>query len=225
MSGRIVIISGANGGLGTAVTKRFLEAADYVIGSSNKIQASVSEHTNFVAIPADFTKFDSVRELTDKVVQRFYRVDVFVHLIGGFAGGTPLHDTDDTTWRRMHDHNLTTAFNAIRAIIPRMREIRRGRFIAVGSKAAEHPLPNLGAYVISKTALVTLIKTVALENADRNITANIVLPGTMDTAANRVAMPNADRSTWVSTSEVAEAIFWLASDAAAHVTGAAIPVA
>lgn len=225
MAGRIVVISGANGGLGSAVTKRFLEAGDNIIGSSQNIAASKSDHPNYTAIPADFTRLESVRQLTDRVVEQFQRIDVFVHLIGGFAGGSPLHETDEATWTRMHAQNLNAAFNAIRAAIPHMRNVGQGRFIAVGSKTAEQPVANLGAYVVSKTALVAMVKTAALENADRKITANIVLPGTMDTPANRAAMPNADRSTWVSTSDVSETIFWLASDEAAHVTGTAIPVA
>ena len=105
-----------------------------------------------------------------------------------------------------------------------MRKANSGRFIAVGSRAADSPHKNIGAYVVSKTALVSLIKTLALENTDRNITANLVLPGTMDTPANRAAMPGADRSTWVSPVDVAEAIFWLSSDAASQVNGAAVPV-
>ena len=85
-----------------------------------------------------------------------------------------------------------------------MRNAGAGRFIAVGSAAAERPLANLGAYVISKASLVTLIKTVALENADRGILANLVLPGTMDTPLNRAAMPKADFKKWTPPADVAE---------------------
>jgi NAD(P)-dependent dehydrogenase (short-subunit alcohol dehydrogenase family) len=69
-----------------------------------------------------------------------------------------------------------------------------------------------------------LIKTVALENKDVGITANVILPGTMDTPANRKAMPNADFSKWVQPANVASLVLWLAGDAGIDVTGAAIPV-
>jgi NAD(P)-dependent dehydrogenase (short-subunit alcohol dehydrogenase family) len=81
-----------------------------------------------------------------------------------------------------------------------------------------------GAYAASKAALVSLIRTVARENSDRRITANVVLPGTMDTPANRSALPSADYSKWVHPSQVAMLLVHLASDQASQVTGAVIPV-
>ena len=224
MSDRIVVITGAKGGLGSFVTKRFLEHGDRVVGASRSIRQSDFPNERFVAVPTDFTKSSSVKSLADQAIAKFGRIDVLVHVAGGFAGGTPLHETDEQTWTEMLDQNLTAAFHVARAVIPQMRKQGAGRFIAVGSHAAEQPHSNLGAYVVSKSALVTLIKTIALENADRNITANVVLPGTMDTPANRTAMPKADRSMWVSPADVAEAIFWLASDTTSQVNGAAISV-
>jgi NAD(P)-dependent dehydrogenase (short-subunit alcohol dehydrogenase family) len=82
----------------------------------------------------------------------------------------------------------------------------------------------VGAYSASKAALVSLIRTVALENKDRGITANVILPGTMDTPANRKAMPNADTRTWVQPTSIASLIVWLAGEAGKDVTGAVIPV-
>jgi NAD(P)-dependent dehydrogenase (short-subunit alcohol dehydrogenase family) len=225
MSKRVVLISGAKGGLGGAVTRRFLDNGDTVVGASRSIRKSDFPTGDFLPAPTDFSNSDSVAKLVEHAMSSYSRVDVAVHIVGGFAGGTPLHETAEQTWRQMLDENLTAAFNLVRAVIPAMRGAGTGRFIAVGSKAAEQPLANLGAYVISKSALVTLVKTVALENADRGITANVVLPGTMDTPGNRAAMPSADFHQWVPTTNVAEAIFWLASEAASHVNGAAIPVA
>jgi NAD(P)-dependent dehydrogenase (short-subunit alcohol dehydrogenase family) len=224
MSKRIVLITGASGGLGAFVTRRFLSNGDTVVGVSRRIRATEFASGEFIGISADFSDPASVQRLADDVIARFNRIDVLVHVIGGFAGGTPLHETDEQTWRHMLEVNLTAALHVVRAVIPYLRKAGAGRLIAVGSKAAEQPHKNLGAYVISKSALVTFVKTVGLENADKNITANLVLPGTMDTPANRTAMPNADRSTWVSPADVAEVIFWLASDAASQVNGSAIPV-
>ena len=224
MSDRIVVITGAKGGLGSFVTRRFLENGDQVIGASRSIRQADFSSGRFLAVPTDFSIFDSVQELADQAVAKFGRIDVVVHVIGGFAGGTLLHETDENVWSQMLDQNLTAAFHVVRSVIPHMRNAGAGRFIAVGSHAAEQPHANLGAYVVSKSALITLVKTVALENAAVGITANAVLPGTMDTPANRTAMPNADFSQWVSPADVAEAIFWLASQAASQVTGAAISV-
>jgi NAD(P)-dependent dehydrogenase (short-subunit alcohol dehydrogenase family) len=224
MSDRIVIVTGAKGGLGSFVTRRFLENADVVIGASRSIEQSDFPGEHFSAVRTDFSDATSVQSLVDGVIKLHGRIDIVAHVVGGFVGGTPLHSTDENTWTLMLRQNLDAAFHVIHAALPHMRRAQRGRLIAVGSKAAEQPVSHLGAYVVSKAALVTLVKTVALENSDLGITANLVLPGTMDTPVNRAAMPKADFSKWVSPGAVADAIFWLASDAAVHVSGAAIPV-
>jgi NAD(P)-dependent dehydrogenase (short-subunit alcohol dehydrogenase family) len=78
--------------------------------------------------------------------------------------------------------------------------------------------------VTFKAALVMLVRTVALENRDAGVTANVVLPGTMDTPANRKAMPDANFSKWLQPSEVAELVLWLSDERAGHITGTAIPI-
>jgi NAD(P)-dependent dehydrogenase (short-subunit alcohol dehydrogenase family) len=105
-----------------------------------------------------------------------------------------------------------------------MREQKSGRILAIGSRAAVEPSPMAGVYAASKAALVSLIKTVARENSDRGITANVVLPGTMDTPGNRTAMPAADFSKWVQPSQVAKLLVHLASAQASQMNGAVIPI-
>jgi NAD(P)-dependent dehydrogenase (short-subunit alcohol dehydrogenase family) len=104
-----------------------------------------------------------------------------------------------------------------------MRKVH-GRIIAIGSRAVEDPGPGVGAYSASKAAVVSLIRTIAAENKDAGMTANILLPGTMDTPANRRDMPKADFATWVQPDSVASLITWLAGDSGKDVNGAVIPV-
>jgi NAD(P)-dependent dehydrogenase (short-subunit alcohol dehydrogenase family) len=124
----------------------------------------------------------------------------------------------------MFDMNVNSAFHMLRGVIPHMRSAKSGRIIAIGSRAAESPGASVGAYSASKAAIVSLIRTVAVENKDAGITANVILPGTMDTPANRRDMPGANTSQWMQPSSVASLIVWLAGDAGQDVTGAAIPV-
>jgi len=224
MTGRIALITGANGGLGTHVTKGLLDAGFTVVGLSLRIQPSDFDHPNFIALPTALNSRDAAKKAVDSVIARCGKIDVLAHLVGGFAGGQTVADTDDTTWQRMFDANLNSAFHILRAVIPEMRKAGGGRIIAIGSRAAEDPGPKVGAYSASKAALVSLIRTVALENKDSGITANVILPGTMDTPANRKDMPGADVSQWVQPASVASLIVWLAGDAGKDVTGAAIPV-
>ncbi len=224
MSGKTALVTGATGGLGTHVTQALLDAGFAVVGLAPKIQQSDFDHPNFTALPASLDSLDAAKKAADTVIARFGKIDVLALLVGGFAGGTTVADTDDATFQRMFGVNLNSAFHMLRAVIPHMRKAGTGRIIAIGSRAAENPGPTVGAYSASKAALVSLIRTVAVENKDVGITANIILPGTMDTRANRKAMPGADTSTWVQPASVASLIVWLASDAGKDVTGAAIPV-
>jgi len=224
MPEKAALVTGATGGLGTHVTKALLEAGFAVIGLAPKIQQSDFDHPNFTAFPASLDSLAAAKKVADTVIARFGKIDILAHLVGGFAGGTTVTDTDDATFQRMFDMNLNSAFHILRAVIPHMRKAGAGRIIAIGSRAAEDPGPSVGAYSASKAALVSLIRTVALENKDAGITANVILPGTMDTPGNRKAMPGADTSTWVQPTSVASLIVWLAGEAGKDVTGAAIPV-
>ena len=224
MKGKIAIVTGANGGLGRYVTQALLTAEATVVGVSRKIQQSDFTSPGFTALPAEISTAAGAKGMVDNVVARFGRLDVAVHTVGGFAGGQSIAETDDATFRRMFDLNLNSTFYFLRAILPAMRKTGNGRIIAIGSRAALEPGAGVGAYSSSKAAMVSLIRTVALENKDAGITANVILPGTIDTAGNRKAMPNADISKWVQPANIAGLITWLAGDAGKDVNGAVIPV-
>jgi NAD(P)-dependent dehydrogenase (short-subunit alcohol dehydrogenase family) len=224
LEGMIALVTGAKGGLGTFVTESFLTAGARVIGVSRSIQAADFSHPDFFAMPAELSSGDAARKLTEDVVTRFGRIDVLVHVMGGFAGGARVDETDDATFEKMLDLNYRAAFFMTRAVLPQMRQQGSGRILAVASRQAVEPSAMVGAYSASKAALVSLIRTIALENKDRCISANTVLPGTMDTPGNRASDPKADDSQWVQPSQVAAILLHLASDAGGQVTGAAIPV-
>jgi NAD(P)-dependent dehydrogenase (short-subunit alcohol dehydrogenase family) len=224
LQNKIALVTGADGGLGTHVTRALLDSGATVIGVSRNIQQSSFEGPSFIALQADLSSAEKAKTLVDGIAARFGRLDILVHLVGGFAGGKTIAETDDATFQRMLDLNLNSAFYVLRAVIPHMRRAGGGRIIATGSRAAENPGPGVGAYSASKAALVSLIQTVALENKDLAITANVLLPGTMDTPSNRKAMPGADTSKWVQPASVASLIAWLAGEAGKDVNGAVIPV-
>ncbi len=222
LDGKVALITGAKGGLGSFVTRAFLDAGSQVVGVSRSIHADDFDHQGFTALPADLTDGAAVRKVVDEAAARFSRIDALVHVAGGFAGGRSIAQTDDAAFEQMLDLNLRAAFFVTRAVVPHMRRQNGGRILAVASRQAVDPMPMTGAYNVSKAALVALIRTLALENKDRGITANAVLPGTMDTPGNRAG--GGDPSGWVQPAEVAALLVYLASDAASQITGAAIPV-
>ena len=224
MKDQIVLVTGANGGLGSFVTQAFLDAGATVIGTSPKIQQSDFNQERFTALPGNISSVENAKAIVGFVAEKFGRLDVLAHTVGGFAGGQPVTETDEKTFEQMLDLNLKATFYLLRSALPLMRKTGNARLIAIGSRSALEPGANVGAYSASKAAMVSLIQTVALENKDAGLTANVILPGTMDTPGNRKAMPKADPSKWVQPSTVASLMVWLASKAGNDMTGAIIPV-
>jgi NAD(P)-dependent dehydrogenase (short-subunit alcohol dehydrogenase family) len=224
MTARTALVTGATGGLGTSVTKTLLDAGFTVVGLAPKVHPHDFDHPHFTAIPATLDSLTAAKQAVDTILAHCGKIDVLAHLVGGFTGGQTIADTDDATFKRMLDMNLMSAFHILRAVLPPMRQARSGRIIAIGSRAAESPGAMVGAYSASKAALVSLIRTVAIESKDLGITANVILPGTIDTPANRKDMPAADTSQWVQPVSIASLIVWLAGDGGKDVTGAAIAV-
>jgi len=207
LAGKVALVTGANGGLGSHVTLALLEEGATVVGLSPKIRQSDFDSPAFIAWPAEISSGETAKTAVDGVIAKFGKVDILAHLAGGFAGGKSVAETDDATFQRMFDVNLNSAFYLFR-----------------GSRAAEDPGPGVGAYGASKAALVSLVRTIAAENKDDGLTANVLLPGTMDTAANRRDMPKSDFSTWVQPDAVASLITWLAAHGGRNVNGAVIRV-
>ncbi|MBI3279522.1 MAG: SDR family NAD(P)-dependent oxidoreductase [Acidobacteria bacterium] len=211
---RIVVVTGATGALGRAVLARFTSAGDALIGIA-RANADVS---------ADLTRPEGAARAVAEIVAAHGRIDVLAHVMGGFAGGEPVVHTTVETWRHMLDLNLNAAFYIIRAVLPHMIRAGRGRIVAVGSRTGTQPGAGLSAYGVSKAGLNALVQTVAAEVRDLGITANVILPSVIDTEANRAWGKPDDVARWVKPEAVAELVFWLASQAAADVNDALIPV-
>lgn len=224
LDGKVVLITGAKGGLGSFVTRAVLDAGARVAGASRSIADSDFPDARFVAFPSALSSREACTDLVNRVVSQFGRIDALVHLVGGFAGGKRVDETATEDLDAMLDVNFRSAFHLIGAVLPVMRRQGSGRILAVGSRSALEPSPKAAAYAASKAALVSLLRSVAAENRKHNVQANTVLPGTMDTPANRVAMPETNFASWVDPKQVANLLVFLASDAATHVNGAAIPV-
>jgi len=215
-----ILITGAAGGLGNAVVEAFLESGAIVYGADVSWKNQPHPNPRFHAIEGNL--LDPAE--CDRIAKAAAPLDGLMHLVGGFGGGKPVAETGDDTWQRMLDLNLRSAYSIFRAVLPQMVEARRGRIVAVGSRAALEPMANFAAYSVSKAALVTLVQTVAIEVKDHGITVNVVLPSVIDTPANRKAMPTVDPAKWVTPEAIARLMVWLASDQAGDINGAAIPI-
>lgn len=224
LTDKVVVITGAKGGLGSFVTRAFLEAGATVAGVSRSIAAADFDHPRFQAVPAELSSRASADGVIGRVAATSGRIDAVVHLMGGWAGGARVEALDEAAFDRMLSLNFKSAYFMLSAALPGMRKQGAGRLLAVASRAAVDPAPNSAAYNASKAAMVSLVRTIALETRGSGITANTVLPGTMDTPQNRAAMPFADPAGWVPPAQVASLLVYLASNAGASISGAALPV-
>lgn len=226
---RVAVVTGGTGALGQAIVRRLLDdgcalAVPYIVDDEQKrLAASLPAGAPVTLERCDLTDDGAVGRFVDGVARREGRLDVLVTAAGGFAGGR-LVETDRATWDHMLATNLTSLFAAARAAVPHMIARRSGRVVAVASRAVLPPAPGFIAYTVAKAGVVAFTQALAQEVRAAGVTVNAVAPSTMDTPANRAAMPDADRSGWVPVDAVAEAIRFLASEAAGYVTGTLLAI-
>jgi NAD(P)-dependent dehydrogenase (short-subunit alcohol dehydrogenase family) len=228
---KVVLISGATGALGSAVTREFAQTQAHLALSSRSPQKleRLTAEINLPAervftVAADVTQAESVEDLMSSVIAHFGRIDVLLNTAGGWSGGKPVGETPVEEWDRMLALNLRSAFLLSRAVLPHLLEAGWGRIVHISSKTAVEPRARQSAYAASKMGLITLTEVIAAEVKGTGVTANVILPSIIDTSANREAMPKADPSKWVPPERIAATMRFLCSDAAASINGAHIPI-
>lgn len=221
LNGKVVMITGALGGLGQTVTKAFSQAGAKVVVVGRELPEKLPK--GLLGLSADVTDEAEVQRLMKEAVQKTTRIDCLINLVGGFAMGR-LAETEASVWSRMLSLNLTSAFLLSREATRFMSKQGSGRIIHMAAQAAVDPFPGAGAYIVSKSGLLALIKVLALELADSGVKVNGVLPSTIDTPANRQSMPDADPNDWVNPEAIAALLVFLASDEADALNGALIPI-
>jgi len=231
-SPRCVIVTGGTGALGRAVVQAFLDAGDAVVAPwivAAERDALAAAHEDAVAagrlvlLEADVAEAEAAARVA-RAAEAVGPVAVLVNGVGGFAGGRPLHEGGADALAPMLRVNLLSAATMSAAVLPGMHARRRGVVLCVASRAALDCPAGLAAYSASKAALLALVSTLQHEGDASGVRACAVVPTTIDTPANRAAMPAADFSRWTPPERIAGVLRWLASDEAASVRGAFVPV-
>lgn len=226
---RVVLITGATGGLGRVAAAAF--AADgYQLAlagtDEDRLHEVASEarleDDRWVAVVADLRDREAAHAALADATGRLGPVDILLHLVGGFTGGTPIADLEPATVEDMLDQHLRTTLVVTQAVVPGMVDRGWGRVLAVSSSVAAEPTTGSAAYAIGKAAEETLLRTLARETAAGGVTVNLVVVTAIDVKGRRLRDP--DRSSWTTPEEIVEVLRFLASDAAAAVTGARIPL-
>jgi NAD(P)-dependent dehydrogenase (short-subunit alcohol dehydrogenase family) len=232
LTGRIAIVTGGAGALGRATNRALLDAGATVITTDthahgmHDLAASFPDdlRARFTTVEADVATEEGAAAVVRRATEAYGGLDILVNIVGGYAGGPHIAETDLATWQQQITLNATTAFLMARAAIPAMQPGARGRIINVSSRVARTSPAGLGAYAVSKAAVITLTEVLANEVRDSGITVNAIMPSVIDTPANRRDMPDADFAAWVRPEQIGAVIRFLASGESGIISGAAIPV-
>ena len=230
-TGQVVLVAGGTGGLGRAVTLAFLEQGARVVVtylSAEDFEALKSSAgaagTELEGFAVDVTNEAAVRQLIEKIVGKYRRLDAMVNAVGGYAGGTKLWELDTKVFDQMLALNLRAGYSLSRATARAMLKAGRGAIVNVAAKAAFDHAAGAAAYAASKSAAVAMMDSLAADLKGSGVRVNTILPSIIDTPANRKAMPAADFSKWPKPGDIARVILFLCSDDAKVIHGAAIPV-
>jgi NAD(P)-dependent dehydrogenase (short-subunit alcohol dehydrogenase family) len=209
-----VMVTGAGGNLGRAVAKAFAErGARLVLADLRRDsleRAFGVENEQRLFMPINLLDQHEVDAGVQSAIERYQKIDVLCNLAGD--------------WNFLFDINARSMLHAVRAVTPRMIGQSGGKIVNVGAYSALKGVARMAAYCAAKDVVIRLTEAMAAELRDNNINVNCVLPSIIDTPENRASMPDADPARWVAPEALADAIVFLASDAARAIHGAALPV-
>ncbi|MDX6444041.1 MAG: hypothetical protein QOH71_1115 [Blastocatellia bacterium] len=236
---KVVLVTGATSGIGHAVAVKFAEASARVVALGRN-QEALTEVENAVksaggqalTLTVDVTKGDETRRAIDEAINRFGRLDVLVNAAGHISSGS-IETTSLAAWDAMMDVNLRSVFQLMQLATPHLLETK-GNIVNVSSVTGLRSFPGVLAYCVSKAALDQLTRCAALELAPKGVRVNAVNPGVVVTEIHkRGGMSEADYEKFLEHSktthplgrvgdpkEIAELIFYLASEKASWITGA-----
>jgi NAD(P)-dependent dehydrogenase (short-subunit alcohol dehydrogenase family) len=225
MASRSVLVTGGTGGLGGAVTEAFLADGWRVVVPARQARGVMAPDGAVLVSPVDLTDPDDVRVAVEQAAgDPAAPLRAAVNLVGGYAGGSRVHETPLADFERQFTLNLRPTYLVTQAVLPHLVGAGGGSIICVSSRAAVSPFAGAAGYVASKAAVLAFAQAVAAEYRDAGVRCNAILPSVIDTPANRAAQPDADHSRWVAPAEIATVIRFLAGEGCGPITGAAIPV-
>lgn len=231
MKERVALITAASRGIGREIALNLAEEVQKVAihyyqdnRAARKVAREVEEkNVEAAAFAADLTAEEEALRLVESVEEKFKRIDILVNNFGPFLL-KPWEEVSGKEWEEIFRGNLLSAFYCMKAVLPGMRKRRWGRIINLGYSRAEQivSFPNITPYAVAKTGLLILTRTVASSEISSGITVNMVSPGLIEGGI----LPQAAKEEFIGEfRDVAEAVSFLASEKAKHITGINLVVA
>ncbi len=228
---RVVVITGATGGLGRVVARRFAElgARLVLVGTSPekldelRLELGLSEQ-RVMALAYDLGIDVSAQKLFEAVKNKFGHADILLHFVGGWIGGAPVARVNPQDLATMIQQHIWTTFYLAQAFVPQMTAQGWGRIVVISSPSAVETPANGLPYTIGKSGEESLILTLAHELKGTGATANVLRVRTIDVKHERDQVNAPKTAGWTTPEEIASAILYLCSDEAGMVNGARIPL-
>jgi NAD(P)-dependent dehydrogenase (short-subunit alcohol dehydrogenase family) len=212
---KTVIITGANGNLGTAVTKEFIDKNYRVIATiaNENSKKDFTPHPNLEILVVNLTDEKETTVFVEKLIQKYTIIDGALLLVGGFAMG----GIENTTGDDLHKQialNFETAFYVTKPLFGHMMNNKKGNIVFIGARPALNAAQgkSLIAYGLSKSLLFKLAEYLNEAAKGLNVSVSVVAPSTLDTPVNRKSMPDVNPDIWVKPEEIAETLEFLVSD-------------
>lgn len=231
MHDRVVLITGAAGSLGRAAAMAF--AADGarlgLVGTSlERLQTMAGElalaQDRWAPGVGDLRDGAAASAAVEAVTARLGPIDVLLHLVGGYAGGTALVDVEPSVLDDMLGQHVWSTFHVTRAVVPGMVDRGFGRIIAVTPNSVATPGPGMAPYVAAKAAQEALLRSLARDVRGSGVTANIIVVRAIDARHERETAPSATNASWTTPEEIVGTMRFLCSEAGAAINGARIPL-
>ena len=212
---KTVIITGANGNLGSAVTAKFLEKGYKVIATvvAESMISELPPHENLEVLVVNLTNETETEVFVLNTIEKYKQIDAALLLVGGFAMGN-IAATKGEDIDKQISLNFKTAFHVVRPLLTHMIESENGRIVFIGARPAIEPKQGkeLVSYGLSKSLLFKLAEYINEEAKGKNVTATVVAPSTLDTPLNRKSMPDVNPDIWVKPQKLAELLEFSVSD-------------
>jgi len=231
LEGKVALVTGVShdGQIGQTVAKKLADngaALAICARTQSNVEARAEElrQTGARVLPVAAALGDEsqVRRLIERVLSEYKRIDILVNLAGGLTRFKPAVEHSLEDWNEELNNNLLSAFLTSRLVFPHMQEAGGG--VIINFARAGLSQANMVAYNCAKAGIEALTRTLALEGRDSAIRVNAVAPGLVDTASNVATMKPKDLKRWTKREDIAETVVFLASQAAAGITGQVVAV-
>jgi NAD(P)-dependent dehydrogenase (short-subunit alcohol dehydrogenase family) len=224
LSDRTIMVLGATGGLGRAVTERLRADGAWVLAADRAIPAATDSQDQMTYIAVDALDESSVSAAFAAPPADTPPITGVVNLIGGYTPAQALSSLDIGVLRQQLEVNLVAAAIITKYAIPMLAARGGGSLVHVSSRVAVQNGENSFAYSVSKLGVNRLVEAAAAEGREDGVRVNCIMPSIIDTPANRGAIPSASYDQWPKPSELAAVLSFLVSDDALLISGAALPV-